>query len=186
MHVWIGIENWRLDAATAGNISKHPQCFLADMMLNALGIFLGNTGRHADGYQKITHDLMAGLAGLGKRLAFVSQKDRPVGPRLDKVFTLQALDDGIDRRAGYPKARCKINRTRLAGGGDQLGDHLNIIFSNFRLVSTANSIEFRGAVSNLFIGLFVCHVFDFLRWHGNVIKKDKKFSHTKIFEIILI
>jgi hypothetical protein len=25
-----------------------------------------------------------------------------------------------------------------------------------------------------------------LRWHGNVIKKDKKFSHTKIFEIILI
>jgi hypothetical protein len=25
-----------------------------------------------------------------------------------------------------------------------------------------------------------------LRWNGNIIKKDKKFSHTKIFEIILI
>ena len=156
------------------------------MMLDTFGIFLGNAGRHADGNQKITYNLMPRLTGLGKCLALVGQKDRPVRPRLDKVFTLQTLDDGIDRRAGHPEACGKINRSRLAGGGDQLGDHLNIIFGNFGLVRTANPIEFRGAVSNLFIGLFVCHVFDFWRWQGDVIKKDKKFSHTKIFEIILI
>jgi hypothetical protein len=118
-------------------------------VFKTFGIRFGNLGVNTNCDQKIPDNRMPFGATFGKLPAFFCQKDRTVGLGYDQPFSGQSLNGGIYGRRRHPKAGGQINRTGLTGFGNEVGDHLNVIFRHLTLVRTADPLKSAGAFISL-------------------------------------
>ena len=63
------------------------------------------------------------------------------GSAVTRPLRLEALDRAVDRDVRYPQAAGQIGHPRLAGRGDELGDHLHVVLGGFLGVFLPGALE---------------------------------------------
>jgi len=114
------------------------------MVLDALGISLRNSIGDTKRGQKLNHDLVPSTAPLGKVLAGLRQKDRPIRLAGDEARLLQPLDRADHRDVSDTDPPGEIHHACLSGGRDELRNLLNIILGSFRRPVGAGTLVAHG------------------------------------------
>ena len=115
------------------------------MMFHAFGVALSRVFSDADRTEKGQHDFVAGARRVGDGTSPLSEKDAAIRPAGDQAHRLDARH-GLDHRGmGDAEAVRDIDRPSLALGIDQIGDHFDIVFGNFRAASIPRGPEVFGA-----------------------------------------
>lgn len=108
--------------------------FAADVMLDSFRVAVRGGCRHTEGDEEIRHNIVS-LFGFGRHFhAPVCEKDgaiRLLGYEAAASQSRQCLCDGDGRHAELSR---DFHGARLASRGNQFGNHLDIIFREFRLV----------------------------------------------------
>ena len=98
-------------------------------MLDPFGILFSDVFRHTDADQKVPHDLVAGLAGIGKRLSSLGQENRAVWLGFNQLFACRRRIMAFTVGLVTPK-RAARSTACLAIFSDQIRDHFDVIFGN--------------------------------------------------------
>ena len=104
--------------------------FLADMMLDALGIEFGLLSRHAEFEQELQHHLVPSLALPGQSPPRIREFDGAVRLGMYQTRAHQTRHRAADRHMAHAHHLREVADTGFAPLGDQFRDRLDIIFGD--------------------------------------------------------
>jgi len=99
----------------------------ADVVFDAFSIILSCVLRDAQRLQELQHNLMSPAGVLRQLRASGCQENRAIRLRRDVTVPLQAGDRADDRYVRNAEPPCQVHRSRLPGGGGEIGDGLHVI-----------------------------------------------------------
>jgi len=105
--------------------------FLADVVLDAFGVGVGDRGGDAERFEERDDDLVAAARFFGEFAAGLGEKNGAIGQGANQSLSFQPLDGAADGHVGDAEASSQVDHARFAGGGDQLGDNLHVILGGF-------------------------------------------------------
>jgi len=136
----------------AERIERH----IADVMLDAFGVCVGNRRVDTQHDQEIAHDPVA-LARHGRKLlALRGEKNRPVRLARYQAVALKPLDGVVHRGIGHAEPACEVHDARLSHLVDQVGDKLDIVLRDLGLVGFADPPEPVGLLPDIRFGVSHC------------------------------
>lgn len=107
--------------------------FLAHMMLDTLGIGFSHSLRNPDRAQESINNAVSLPRSIRHGMSVGGQKQRAIGPVLDKPLGAQPRNGLCRRRVRHANLAREIGKTCFACCGDQISDQFHIIFHRLGL-----------------------------------------------------
>ena len=127
-------------------------------MFEAFGVEFGVFGGDAHGHQQIDDRAVAGADVIGELLTCLGEKDPAIGPGNRKALALEAADGLGGGGVGDAHARGNIGDAGFPIRGNQIADHLGIVFQQGHGLSGARLVETLGLLRHLGrSALVLCH-----------------------------
>lgn len=118
---------------------------IAEVVLEAFGVGLGDFGGDAEGLEEAEDDLVA-AAGLGSEGAAAGrEEDGAVGAGGDEALALEACDGADDGDVGDAQGAGDVGDAGLAAGVDEVGDGFGVVLGELGGVGAAGGAVGGGA-----------------------------------------
>ena len=128
--------------------------FRTDVMLDAFGIGLGRTVRHAERPEECHNNFVAAPRFLGKLAAGYSEEDRAVRLSRDQSGALEAANGVADGDVRHSQSPRQVDGTGLAARGNEVSDRLNIVLCDFLRMRDTRALEITGERGRAEFGSF--------------------------------
>jgi len=129
--------------ATLAKLFHHPQCFFADVVLDAFAVDGCGSLADSQSQQELIHDFMSTLGELSKAAAFLGKTHRSIGLCIDIAISLHSGHSAIDGHMANGKSFGQISDSAFSQPLMKLRDGFHVVLRQLgRVIATSSLVAF--------------------------------------------